>query len=114
MIVCDAGRHSHRAGVHGRGESFDAPADPGVRLRHAVQAATVVGVQAHPGDALGEKPVQRISRSASCVDCAVIRPDSTMLVLTNVGHNTVTLIPVPASSAAKVSDSDSVPALLTL
>src|SRR5205085_12674751 len=62
----------------------------------------------------GENPVQRISRSASWVDCAVIRPDSTILVLTNVGQSTVTFTPVPDSSAASVSDSDSTPALLTL
>ena len=37
-----------------------------------------------------------------------------MLVLTNVGHSTVTFTPVPLSSAASVSDSDSTPALLTL
>ena len=63
---------------------------------------------------LGEKPVQRISRSAICVDLSEIRPASTMLVLTKVGHSTVTLTPVPLSSAASVSDSDSTPALLTL
>ena len=62
----------------------------------------------------GENPVQRISRSASCVDLAEMRPASTMFVLTNVGHNTVTFTPVPLSSAASVSDSDSAPALLTL
>ncbi len=37
-----------------------------------------------------------------------------MLVLTKVGHNTVTLTPLPDNSAARVSDSDSTPALLTL
>ena len=39
----------------------------------------------------GEKPVQRISLSAIWVDCSVIRPDSTMLVFTKVGHSAVTL-----------------------
>src|SRR5215207_150557 len=43
-----------------------------------------------------------------------MRPDSTILVLTNVGPSTVTATPVPDSSAARVSDSDSTPALLTL
>src|SRR3977135_2656083 len=49
------GRHTSSeadgAGVHRRSETFDAPADPGVGLRHAVEAAAVEGVQAgtcHP------------------------------------------------------------------
>ena len=37
-----------------------------------------------------------------------------MLVLTKVGHSAVTLTPVPDNSAARVSESDSAPALLTL
>jgi len=62
----------------------------------------------------GLNPVQRIRVSASWLEPAVMRSVSRMLVLTKVGHNAVTLIPVPASSAARVSDSDRVPALLTL
>ncbi len=62
----------------------------------------------------GESPVQRISLAANSPASALMRPDSTMLVLTNVGHSTVTLTPVPESSAARVSDSESTPALLTL
>ena len=37
-----------------------------------------------------------------------------MLVFTKVGQSTLTLTPVPASSAASVSDSERTPALLTL
>src|SRR6476620_10241602 len=40
------------AGVHRRSETLGAPADPGVGLRHAVKAAAVIGVEAHPGDPL--------------------------------------------------------------
>ncbi len=50
---------------------------------------------------------------ASAPDSALMRPGSTMLVLTKVGQSTVTVIPVPDSSAARVSDSDSTPALLS-
>src|SRR5246127_1359263 len=62
----------------------------------------------------GENPVHRISLVASSLDPSLMRPDSTMLVLTKVGHNPVTLTAVPDNSAASVSDSDSTPALLTL
>ncbi|CQA12625.1 Uncharacterised protein [Mycobacteroides abscessus subsp. abscessus] len=44
----------------------------------------------------------------------LIRPSLTILVLTNVGHSTVTLMPDPLSSADSVSESASTPALLTL
>ena len=62
----------------------------------------------------GENPVQRINLAARSLDSAVIRPDSTMLVLTKVGHSTVTLTALPANSAARVSERESTPALLTL
>ena len=61
-----------------------------------------------------ENPIQRINLLASSLDSSLMRPDSTMLVLTKVGHSTVTLTAVPDNSAASVSDSDSTPALLTL
>src|SRR5215218_2395957 len=43
------------AGVYRRGETLDAPADPGVGLRHAIEAAAVEGVQAGAGHALGRE-----------------------------------------------------------
>ena len=61
-----------------------------------------------------ETPVQRMILCANWLVSEEMRPDSRMLVLTNVGHRAVTLIPLPDNSAARVSDSDSVPALLTL
>src|SRR5579875_3411555 len=41
-----AGYQADRPGVCARGEPFDVPADLGVPLRHAVQVAAVMGVQA--------------------------------------------------------------------
>ena len=62
-----------------------------------------------------ENPIHRISLVGEfALDSSVMRPDSTMLVLTKVGHSTVTFIALPDNSAARVSDSDSTPALLTL
>lgn len=90
------------------------PADLCVELRHAVQVAAVVRVKQMRATLSAENPVQRISFAASSPDSSLIRPDSRMFVLTNVGHSTVTRTGVPDSSAARVSDSDSTPALLTL
>ena len=44
------------AGVHRRGQTLDAPADPGIGLWHAIQAAAVERVQAGAGHPLGREP----------------------------------------------------------
>ncbi|SKV93385.1 Uncharacterised protein [Mycobacteroides abscessus subsp. massiliense] len=65
----------------------------------------------------GEKPVSSMSRSTKPevpISTPVRRASLKMFVLTTVGHSTVTLISVPLSSAARVSDRDMTPALDTL
>src|SRR6202171_3386250 len=47
----DPGDDSHDAGVWRGGQTCDPPTDLGVELRHAVQAAAVVGIQTPAGDA---------------------------------------------------------------
>ena len=95
-------------------KSLDVPADFGLELRHAVQVAAVVGVQARARHLLRGDSGPAHDFVGELIRLGEMRPDSRMLVLTNVGHSTVTLTPVPDNSAARVSDSDSTPALLTL